>query len=770
MSGLNNIKFLFIALLILNFCVVLALDSGDVVINEIMWMGTSVSVYDEFMELRNMTGETLDFSIDPWSVYKNDEIMVIIDDGLLLPMDYFLIARLDSTSALDIPPDLVSAELVINNSDAQYRLYAGLDHTYPLIDIADDGDGAPAAGRYGGFAGTIFWSMERNEPPGDGTLPGNWHNGTLTLNFITGAIERGTPGAENRCNEPPVWSDVLPPEPAIDDSDLIFSVLNPTDEDMIPDSLQIILTWWKIGVPFPIYSTAIYGIPSGETELVVIPEEYTDPGYDYIWNISLDDGAETLYAAGTLFVHFNSYDIIIDELCWCGSSFGSLDEWFEILNMKDDTINFEQTPFYLWRFGVGRTLINFETLDSGCIAPDERWLLKRFPAGDSNTVVETYPDIVLPDLTIYDGMVYLAITDKPDTYYTVDRAGNMLNFHLDAFAPGESLWTSISRIHPPNSGELEDSWHVSSVSLGFIPDALDRGTPGYEDILNTPPVLQFPETLLAFEPDTGTRDSVFRFRVVYSDADNDPPDFVYLLIDKNANDYWEPEEYITMFESGGTDYTEGVVMLGFSTGLSPRLSGCEFTFRGSDGLVTTSFPIPGSIGPVVLPSAGMELSETIWRTDTLIQFHDRSIISMPFRLVNTGDLPAKISLKIAQEDTFEYSGCGSFSEGGWRSICCAEHLFCNEYMLSAMFLPDEEIPDSAWFNQFVDEDCLRPNGFILARENVLGHDGISAAENLQPEDHAFLWFQLILPDFSVGLHGEDEHRIVVEVRCMVTIP
>ncbi len=178
-----------------NPAVSLSVSPGDVVINELMWMGSSASGSDEWVELKNITNSTIDFSVNNWSIYKNDSLMLVIDSGTLDPNSYFLISNYDADSAssvLDVTPDLVKTAISLSNSGAQYKLYDAADNAGSLIDAADDGTGAPLAGD-----NTNKYSMERNSTSGNGTLAANWHTANKSVNFDLGAFEKGTPKAAN---------------------------------------------------------------------------------------------------------------------------------------------------------------------------------------------------------------------------------------------------------------------------------------------------------------------------------------------------------------------------------------------------------------------------------------------------------------------------------------------------------------------------------------------------------------------------------------------
>ena len=165
-----------------------------VVINELMWMGSTLSnptgPDDEWLELRNMTSNPIDLT--GWKIEGavTGSGSFTVTSGTISANGLFLISHFnETTSRINVTPDLVSSSLQLDNDDAQYILRNNLGS---IVDIADDDSGAPLAGNSSTKA-----SMERNSAPGDGTLVGNWHTATTTVNFDAGATEKGTPQAAN---------------------------------------------------------------------------------------------------------------------------------------------------------------------------------------------------------------------------------------------------------------------------------------------------------------------------------------------------------------------------------------------------------------------------------------------------------------------------------------------------------------------------------------------------------------------------------------------
>lgn len=171
-------------------------NPGDVVINEIMWMGTQDDTADEWIELRNMTSTIIDISgwvVDNLGSGTTNDI-VIPSGKSIAANGFFLIANNSKADGNhNVDPDYITNINLLNRGE-QLRL-----RTSPggaIIDTADDDGG-------GWFAGVNprgqnpERSMERNDIPGDGTVPTNWHSATSATNMDAGAREIATPRAAN---------------------------------------------------------------------------------------------------------------------------------------------------------------------------------------------------------------------------------------------------------------------------------------------------------------------------------------------------------------------------------------------------------------------------------------------------------------------------------------------------------------------------------------------------------------------------------------------
>lgn len=179
-------------------------DAPSVVINELMWMGSSLSSADEWVELRNTTDQAVDMS--GWQLTKKsggaEVAMLILPSNSTIPAGGFFVvanyAQTSTNSALHILPNFVDTDVALSNSALQVKLY---DASHNLVDTADDGVGNPLAGVFDS-AQHQYASMERNPVPGDGAVASSWHAASRAVGFKDAAVEFGTPGSTNSNGQP----------------------------------------------------------------------------------------------------------------------------------------------------------------------------------------------------------------------------------------------------------------------------------------------------------------------------------------------------------------------------------------------------------------------------------------------------------------------------------------------------------------------------------------------------------------------------------------
>ncbi len=171
--------------------------AGDVVINEVAWMGTSASTSDEWIELYNTTAQTI--TLSGWTLSAPDGSPNITLNGVIPPYGYFLLERTDDNTISDILADWKGSfgSGGLNNAGESLSLK---DSTNTVIDTANINNGPWPAGT----PAPQFAAMERLNPYQPDT-DDNWaSNTTLIRNGLdaNGNPVNGTPKARNSVSYP----------------------------------------------------------------------------------------------------------------------------------------------------------------------------------------------------------------------------------------------------------------------------------------------------------------------------------------------------------------------------------------------------------------------------------------------------------------------------------------------------------------------------------------------------------------------------------------
>lgn len=97
-------------------------EQPNVVINEVAWMGTTVSVNDEWIELKNSTNQNI--NLDGWTLRAADGAPEIKLTGVIWADSFYLIERTDDNTVLNVTADLIYKGALGNNGEDLW-LYDG---------------------------------------------------------------------------------------------------------------------------------------------------------------------------------------------------------------------------------------------------------------------------------------------------------------------------------------------------------------------------------------------------------------------------------------------------------------------------------------------------------------------------------------------------------------------------------------------------------------------------------------------------------------------
>lgn len=141
---------------------ILAVNSYDVIINEIAWMGTENSYNDEWIELYNNTDSLI--NLKGWILKATDETPEIELTGNIPPNGFYLLERTNDTSVPNIAANQIYKGTLENNGE-NLELY---DNFGNLIDSVNCSSGW--------FAGdnSTKQTMERKDFQSLGNYPDDW--------------------------------------------------------------------------------------------------------------------------------------------------------------------------------------------------------------------------------------------------------------------------------------------------------------------------------------------------------------------------------------------------------------------------------------------------------------------------------------------------------------------------------------------------------------------------------------------------------------------
>lgn len=383
-------------------------SAGDVVINEIAWMGTAASSSDEWIELYNTTDSPI--NVAQWSIFGADteNCLNFADaDGhtsTMIPARGYLLYANDTNVVNDADrqnvADIWDATIGLHNSDP------GQVILYDAPDCADgagrdvDSVGQADTGWFAGDSGARA-TMERIAPDEAGTDAANWK--THTSSYRTGYDAdgnpiNGTPKALNAASRSPTPTSTVSTTPTMGASS------TPT-----PASPTATVT----------HTPTTTHTPSGTPTTAATP------------------------TATPTSVPMRS--LIINEVAWMGTSASPQDEWIELRNTTSHAIDLDG-----WRLQSGDGSPDI-TLD-GVIPAGEYFLLER--TGD-DTISTHVADLIYTG-SLGNGGESLTLLSPAGT--VVDTAnGDGGAWPAGVASAGAPAYASMERIDP-GAPDADANW------------------------------------------------------------------------------------------------------------------------------------------------------------------------------------------------------------------------------------------------------------------------------------------------------------------------
>lgn len=277
------------------------LTPGDVIINEVMWMGSDGETSDEWIELKNMTNK--DINLSNWNIKQGGtgigvNAHIEIPSGYSIKANgYFLVTKKKwDDTAITLASDLPKSKgythvagMNLNNDGEQLVLE---DKDEKMIDIT------PLGAWPAGSNGSLKQSMERNDIPGDGAVAANWH--TCVSGAANGAPywdvtgpNFGTPLSANL--SPIVMNEFVPNPTGDDDASMPdgewIELYNILDEDID------VANWYFTNSDEDVIAITANRTESGET---VVPGKGTLVVYLEDSFLDNDEDTLSLYAPHAL--------------------------------------------------------------------------------------------------------------------------------------------------------------------------------------------------------------------------------------------------------------------------------------------------------------------------------------------------------------------------------------------------------------------------------------------------------------------------------------
>ena len=167
--------------------------------------------------------------------------------------------------------------------------------------------------------------------------------------------------------------------------------------------------------------------------------------------------------------------VFISEIAWAGSSLSASDEWIELANPTDATIDL--SGYELLGAASSGSVI---TLPEGSlITPYSTFLIANYDIAHENAVVSTVPSYITSSISLSNSALQITFSNAQGEILDVAGDGSV---PLAGNSGGTSLggpYASMERVYPLLDGTFPDAWTATTAQTGIKEGINDLGTPGF---------------------------------------------------------------------------------------------------------------------------------------------------------------------------------------------------------------------------------------------------------------------------------------------------
>ena len=168
--------------------------------------------------------------------------------------------------------------------------------------------------------------------------------------------------------------------------------------------------------------------------------------------------------------------VYFSEIAWVGSSLSTSDEWLELYNPLEETVDLSG-----WSLEGAASSQGTLIIPSGSfIEPGQTFLISNYGADNEKSTLTTIPNYVTSDISLSNSSFKLILKNTEGVAIDLAGDGNA------PFAGGsqDDHMVSMHRIDENLDGSLPEAWGASEISLGFDEGIVDLGTPGSLEIIS----------------------------------------------------------------------------------------------------------------------------------------------------------------------------------------------------------------------------------------------------------------------------------------------